>query len=149
MGDIKLAGAAWSFVGTSLIESATIWRALGIESMDLLAIPGASLDSAEIDRDPEGQARRFSEPGMDLSNLLYIFGADFADRAVNSADASVRSRNMDTLKNVLDCCTAADISWIVISTEASPGAILRSWRRIPFMRQAPPRFRAPPTCGAG
>ena len=43
MGDIKLAGAAWSFVGTSLLESATIWRALGIESMDLLAIPGASL----------------------------------------------------------------------------------------------------------
>ena len=103
MGDIKLAGAAWSFVGTSLLESATIWRGLGIESMDLLAIPGASLDSAEIDRDPEGQARRFSEPGMDLSNLLYIFGADFADRAVNSADASVRSRN-NTLKM---CWTAA------------------------------------------
>ena len=95
MGDFKLAGAAWSFVGTSLLESATIWRALGIESMDLLAIPGAPLDSAEIDRDPEGQARRFKEPGMDLSNLLYIFGADFADRAVNSADASIRSKTLE------------------------------------------------------
>ncbi len=29
MGDIKLAGATWSFVGASLRESATIWRALG------------------------------------------------------------------------------------------------------------------------
>ena len=114
MGDLKLAGAAWSFVGTSLLESANIWRALRVESMDLLAIPDAPLDSAEIDRDPEGQARRFREPGMRLSNLLYIFGADFADRAVNSADASVRSRNMDTLKNVLACCTAADIPSLLV-----------------------------------
>jgi sugar phosphate isomerase/epimerase len=114
MDGSKLAGAAWSFVGTDLVESANIWRALEIESMDLLAIPGASVDAQEIDRDPQGQARRFKEPGMNLSNLLYIFGADFADRAINSSDASVRARNTDTLKNVLECCNAADIPSLLI-----------------------------------
>ncbi len=114
MDESKLAGAAWSFVGTDLVESANIWRALGIESMDLLAIPGAPIDAEEIDRDPQGQARRFKDSGMNLSNLLYLFGADFADRAINSSEASVRARNVESLKNVLDCCTAADIPSLLI-----------------------------------
>ena len=50
MGNIKLAGAAWSFVGTTLLESANIWRALGIKSIDLFAVPGAPLDSEEIEQ---------------------------------------------------------------------------------------------------
>ena len=37
MTTVKLAGAAWSFVGASLSESAAIWQALGIEAMDLMA----------------------------------------------------------------------------------------------------------------
>ena len=111
---IKLAGAAWSFVGTSLVEAARIWRALGVHAMDLLALPGAPVDAREIDRDPQGMARRFTEPGMELANLIYIFGADFEDRAINSADPSVRQRNMDTLKNVLECCQAAQIQSLLI-----------------------------------
>lgn len=114
MDESRLAGAAWSFVGTSLGESANIWRALGIESMDLLAVPGAPVDAEQIDRDPQGQARRFKEPGINLSNLLYVFGADFADRAINSSDATIRSRNRDTLMNVLECCNAADIPSLLI-----------------------------------
>lgn len=114
MAETKLAGAAWSWVGTTLVESANIWRTLGVNTMDLLAIPGTPIDSGDIDRDPAGQARRFTEPGMELGNLLYIFGAGFVDRAINSADAAVRSKNMDTLKNVLECCVAANIPSLCI-----------------------------------
>ena len=114
MSTVKLAGAAWSFVGTNLVEAARIWRALGVHAMDLLAVPGAPVDAEEIDRDPQLHARRFTEPGMELANLIYIFGADFEDRAINSADPSVRQRNMDTLKNVLECCQAAQIQSLLI-----------------------------------
>jgi sugar phosphate isomerase/epimerase len=114
MSTIKLAGAAWSFVGTSLVESAHIWRALGVHAMDLLALPGAPIDAEEIDRDPQGLARRFAEAGMELTNLIYIFGAGFEDRAINCADPAVRQRNMETLKNVLECCQAAQIQSLLI-----------------------------------
>ena len=86
MTTTKFAGAAWSFVGASLSESAAIWQALGIGAMDLMAVPGGLLDSREIERDPEGQARRVTEAGLPLSNLLYIFGDGFDDRPVNSVD---------------------------------------------------------------
>jgi sugar phosphate isomerase/epimerase len=114
MGDINLAGAAWSFVGTNLIESANVWRALGIEAMDLLAMAGTQVDSAAIEEDPDGQARRFKESGIELSNLLYIFGEDFADRAINSKDSTVRQRNTETLKKVLGCCNSAGIKSLLI-----------------------------------
>ena len=114
MGDIKLAGAAWSFVGTNLVESANVWRALGVEAMDLLAIAGSQIDPGDVENDPEGQACRFKETGIELSNLLYIFGADFADRAINSKDAAVRNRNMETLKKVLHCCNSAGIKSLLL-----------------------------------
>jgi sugar phosphate isomerase/epimerase len=122
MGDIKLAGAAWSFVGVSLTESADIWRALGIHAMDLIAVPGALLDSHEIDRDPQGQARRVNDTGMEISNLLYVFGAGFHDRPVNSADAAVRAQNMETFKRVLEFCAAARIpSVLMLPGVGQPG----------------------------
>ena len=58
MTAMKLAGAAWAYVGASLSESAAILQALGVQAMDLIAAPGALLDSREIERDPQGQARR-------------------------------------------------------------------------------------------
>lgn len=115
MSTLKLAGAAWSFVGTSLVESAQIWRALGVHAMDLLAIPDTPINAEEIDRDPQGLARRFTEPGMELPNLIYFFGSSFEDRAINSTDPAVRRRNMETLKNVLECCQAAQIQSLLIS----------------------------------
>lgn len=114
MGNIKLAGAAWSFVGTTLLESANIWRALGIQSIDLFAVPGAQLDSEEIEQDPKGQARRFKKLGMPVSNLFYLFGTDFENRALNSPDVIVQSKNMDTLKKVLDCCRTSNIPSLLI-----------------------------------
>ncbi len=109
MTTVKLAGAAWSFVGATLPESAAIWQALGIEAMDLIAVPGGLLDSRAIERDPEGQARRVTGAGLPLSNLLYIFGDGFDDRPVNSADENVRAANRETFKQVLRFCKAAHI----------------------------------------
>ena len=84
MTAMKLAGAAWAYVGASLPESAAILQALGVQAMDLIAAPGALLDSREIERDPQGQARRVTEAGLPLSNLLYVFGDGFDDRPLNS-----------------------------------------------------------------
>ena len=110
----KLAGAAWSFVGASLPESAAIWQALGIGAMDLMAVPGGLLDSREIERDPEGQARRVTGAGLPLSNLLYIFGDGFDDRPINSVDESVRAANRETFKRVLQFCKAAGIPSVLV-----------------------------------
>ncbi|MCY4413193.1 MAG: TIM barrel protein [Caldilineaceae bacterium] len=114
MTTVKLAGAAWSFVGASLSESAAIWQALGIGAMDLMAVPGGLLDSREIERDPEGQARRVTEAGLPLSNLLYVFGDGFDDRPINSVDESVRAANLETFKQVLHFCTAARIPSVLV-----------------------------------
>ncbi len=114
MTTVKLAGAAWSFVGASLSESAAILQALGIEAMDLMAVPGGLLDSREIERDPEGQARHVAEAGLPLSNLLYVFGDGFDDRPINSVDESVRAANLETFKQVLHFCTAARIPSVLV-----------------------------------
>ncbi len=114
MTAMKLAGAAWAYVGASLSESAAILQALGMQAMDLIAVPGGLLDSQEIERDPQGQARRVTEAGLPLSNLLYIFGDGFDDRPVNSVDESVRNANLDTFKRVLQFCTAAGIPSVLM-----------------------------------
>ena len=114
MTAMKLAGAAWAYVGASLSESAAILQALGVQAMDLIAAPGALLDSREIERDPQGQARRVSEAGLPLSNLLYVFGDGFDDRPLNSVDDTVRAANLDTFKRVLQFCTAASIPSVLV-----------------------------------
>ena len=114
MTAMKLAGAAWAYVGASLPESAAILQALGVQAMDLIAAPGALLDSREIERDPQGQARRVTEAGLPLSNLLYVFGDGFDDRPLNSVDDTVRAANLDTFKRVLQFCTAASIPSVLV-----------------------------------
>ena len=110
MNTMKLAGAAWAYVGASLSESAAILQALGVQAMDLIAAPGALLDSQEIERDPQGQARRVTEAGLPISNLLYVFG----DRPLNSVDDTVRAANLETFKRVLQFCTAAGIPSVLV-----------------------------------
>ena len=107
---MKLAGGAWAYVGASLPESAAILQALGVQAMDLIAAPGALLDSREIERDPQGQARRVSEASLPLSNLLYVFG----DRPLNSVDDTVRAANLETFERVLQFCTAAGIPSVLV-----------------------------------
>ena len=101
MGDIKLSGAAWSFVGASLVESANVWRALGVEAMDLIALPDGLLDRVTIEKDPKGQAKRAREPGLALSNLLCILGSGFDDRPVNKGQAKRAREPGLALSNLL------------------------------------------------
>lgn len=114
MGNMKLSGAAWSWAGTTLHESAQIWRTLGVKALDLIALPAAGAGVANIENDPLGAARKVREPRMELANLLYIFGADFKDRAVNSPDAEVRAKNRETMKRVVEFCAAAGIPSVII-----------------------------------
>ena len=114
MTAMKLAGAAWSYVGASLPESAAILQALGVQAMDLIAAPGGLLDSREIEIDPQGQARRVTEAGLPLGNLLYVFGDGFDDRPLNSVDDTVRAANLETFKRVLQFCVAARIPSVLV-----------------------------------
>jgi sugar phosphate isomerase/epimerase len=111
---IKLAGAAWSWVGATLAESSAIYRALGVEAIDLLAVPGSRFDTYELAADPVGQARQLSNLGVALSNLLVFFGTDFRDRAINSADSSARLSNLDTFRRLVEFCTAAGFHSIAV-----------------------------------
>jgi sugar phosphate isomerase/epimerase len=111
---IKLAGAAWSWVGATFAESAAIYRALGIKAIDLLAVPGSRFDTYELAADPAGQARQLSDLGVSLSNLLVFFGTDFRDRAINSADSSVRASNLETFRRLLEFCAVAGFQSVTV-----------------------------------
>ena len=114
MGDMQLAAAAWSFRGATLAESAALWRALGIHAMDLIAPPGGLLDSRAIERDPQGQARRVNDVGMEISNIIYMFGGAFDDRPLTSPDPAVRAQNMEAFKPAVEFCQAARIPSILV-----------------------------------
>lgn len=114
MNAMKLAGAAWSFVGASLPESAAILQALGVQAMDLIAAPGGLLDSREIERDAHGQARRVTQAGLPIGNLLFVFGDGFDDRPLNTVDDRVRASNLDTFNQVVQFCRAANIPSVLV-----------------------------------
>lgn len=114
MSRIKLAGAAWSWVGTTLAEAAGIYRAIGVEAMDLIAIPETHLDPDKIAADPKGQADLVKDLDITLSNLLILFGKDFDDRALNSADPAVRQNNLETFKNILEYCKRANVYSVLV-----------------------------------
>lgn len=111
---LKLAGAAWSWVGATVAEAVAIYRALGVGAIDLLAVPGSRLDTYQLAADPIGQARQLSGLGVELSNLLVFFGTNFCDRAINSADSSIRSRNLETFRRLLEFCTAAGFHSVTV-----------------------------------
>jgi sugar phosphate isomerase/epimerase len=104
---IKLAGAAWSWIGATLAESAAIYRSLGVNAIDLIAIPGKPLDTYQIAADPQEHADQVRALGVEVSNLLVFFGIDFCDRALNSSDPAIRQNNFETFERVLDFCVAA------------------------------------------
>ena len=115
MNEPRLAGAAWSFVGATLAESANILRALGVDAMELIALPGGpQLDAHAIAADPQGEARRVRALGIDIANLIYFFGTGFTDRPLNAADTAVRTQNQATLLRVLEFCHAARIPSLLL-----------------------------------
>jgi sugar phosphate isomerase/epimerase len=111
---IRLAGAAWSWVGATLEESAAIYRALGVDALDLIAVPGSRLDTYKIAADPVEQARHIAKLGIGLSNLLMFFGTNFHDRALNSSDPAIRSKNLDTFRRILEFCAAAGFNSVTV-----------------------------------
>jgi sugar phosphate isomerase/epimerase len=123
---IRLAGAAWSWVGTTLAESVAIYRALGVRAVDLIAIPGARLDTYTIAADPAGQAKSLRELDVAFSNLLMFFGAGFQDRAVNSADATARDKNFDTFRRVLEFCSMAGVYSVTVLPGVEQPSMSRS-----------------------
>jgi sugar phosphate isomerase/epimerase len=123
---IRLAGAAWSWVGATLDESAAIYRALGVDALDLIAIPGTRLDTYKIAADPLEQARAISKLDMDLSNLLMFFGTNFHDHALNSSDPAIRSKNLDIFRRVLEFCAAAAFYSITLLPGVDQPPISRS-----------------------
>ena len=114
MSNIKLAGAAWSWVGATLKEQANIWRALGINALELISVVGADLEPSDLESDLEGRAKYVMALGMDLSSMLYVFGKDFYDRATNSPDKAVQAKNQESFKGAIEFCTAAGIPSIII-----------------------------------
>ncbi len=114
MSNIKLSGAAWTWVGATLEEAARIYRALGVKALDLIAMPGAALEADEIARDPLGHADRARKLDVELVNLITIFGAGFEDRALNSTDSGVREMNLATYKGLLEFCAAARVYSIMV-----------------------------------
>jgi sugar phosphate isomerase/epimerase len=125
MGNIRLSGAAWTWVGATLEEAAGIYRALGVKAMDLIAVPGMALEADEIASDPLGHAERARNLDMELGNLIAIFGAGFEDRALNSTDLHVREKNLATYRGLLEFCAAARVYSIMIL----PGVIQKGVSR--------------------
>jgi sugar phosphate isomerase/epimerase len=123
---IRLAGAAWSWVGATLDESAAIYRALGVDALDLIAIPGSRLDTHKIAAEPIEQARTISQLNVGLSNLLMFFGASFQDRALNTIDPAIRSRNLDTFRRMLEFCAAAGFHSLTVLPGVDQPPVSRS-----------------------
>ena len=112
---MRLSAAAWSFVGASLVEAAQMWRALGIDAMDLIAIQDAPLDAQAIVADPKRQAAQVRAAEIELSNLIYFPGRSFHDPATNARDAAVRARLLEDFARVVEFCNEAGIPSIVVS----------------------------------
>jgi sugar phosphate isomerase/epimerase len=126
---MRLSGASWLFPGATLAESAGIYRVLGIEAVDLLAIPGATLqpqiDAQSIIQDPDGEARRIRDLSIMIAAIVFLFGREIAQRAVNDKDADVRRQNREHFYSVVEFCTQAGIPTITLL----PGIPQAEWSR--------------------
>src|SRR6185295_18101177 len=91
---IQLSGAAWSFVGATLQESVGIYRALGINAVDLIALPGAALDSYAVVDNPTKEAKRVNSLKVQIANLIFNFSSNFSERAINHRDPRIRGSNL-------------------------------------------------------
>jgi sugar phosphate isomerase/epimerase len=120
---MRLSGAAWSFVGASLRESRDIYRALSIDTIDLLASPGLLLDSGRIIEDPEREAREVSVLQSSIANLIFLFASDFSQRALNHRDPQVRARNARDFCAVAEFCRRSGIPSVTIV----PGVEQEGW----------------------
>jgi len=122
---MKLSGATWSFVGTTLSESVAIYRALGVSSIDLIAAPGAGLDSRKLIEHPDREALLINELNVPIANLIFLSGSNFADRALNHCDPHVRLQNINDFHAVVEFCRLCSIPSVTVL----PGVRQRGWLR--------------------
>lgn len=120
---MQLSGAAWSFVGANLRESRDIYQVLGIDAIDVLAAPGALLDSVKIVQDPKREARKVAALRTPIANLMFLFAPDFSQRATNHHDHQVRARNISEFQAVVEFCNRAGIPSVTVV----PGIEQEGW----------------------
>ena len=114
MSRIKLAGAQWTWVGATFAESAGIYRSLGVDTMDLIAMPGGLLNVDDLVPGPHGAVSQVKDLDIELANLIILFGEGFADSALNSSDEAVRQQNRDRIIRISDFCAEAGIQSITL-----------------------------------
>lgn len=128
-GAMPVSGSTWSFVGATLREAAEIYRALGIETVDLIAVPGdpdtPQLASEQILLQPRKLARQILNLGAPVSNLNYNFAANFHERAINHKAARVRKQNREDYRSVIEFCRACRIPSVTVL----PGIVQEEWTR--------------------
>ncbi len=112
-------------MGASLRESVEIWRALGVYVIDLMAVPGFLVDSSNIIKEPDREAAAIRALGTPIANLIFGFGANFSDRALNHEDREVRLRNAKEFKAVVEFCRLAAIPSVTVL----PGVEQLGWSR--------------------
>jgi sugar phosphate isomerase/epimerase len=122
---MKLSGAAWSFVGTTLHESVAIYRALGITAIDLIAIPGTTLDSQKLIQGPAREAERIKVLDAEIGNIIFLYAPNFSERALNHQYPEVRKRNTEEFHAVVEFCWRCSIPSITVL----PGVAQRGWAR--------------------
>lgn len=117
---MRLSVTSWSFPALTLPEVAGVARALSIRWVDVGLFYRSALDRAAVLEQPERAAVDFSELGVGLSNLYWLFGADRAER--NLADARARDANARDFERVVRFCAAAGIpSVMLLPGMLSPG----------------------------
>ncbi len=122
---MRLSGATWSFVGTSLRESVALYRTLGVTAVDLIAIPGSTLDSEKIIADPVQQAQQINQLGVPVANLIFNYSPNFSERALNHKNAQVRRQNLEEFPAVVEFCRHC----YVPSVTLLPGVLQQGWSR--------------------
>jgi sugar phosphate isomerase/epimerase len=117
---MRLSGTTWSFPALTLAEACAVWRALGIEAVDLGLLHRPALDRAAILADPDAAARALAPLGMRVANLYWLFGDGLEDRAVS--DPAALEANLADLDAVLRFAAALGArSLFVLPGVLAPG----------------------------
>ena len=124
---MPLSGAAWSFVGATLHESIGVYRALGINAVDLIALPGTTttLDSQAVIQNPAKEAKRINGLKVQIANLIFNFSSDFYERAINHCDSKIRASNLKDFNAVTEFCQRCSIPSVTVL----PGVLQKRWSR--------------------
>lgn len=109
---MKLSVTSWSFPACTLKESWGIANALGISSMDLGLLHGASLSRNLVLNEPDAAVAAVSEMGISASNLYWLFGETPFDRPLS--DAAAFDQNMTDFSSVLTFANGLSIPSIFL-----------------------------------